>query len=102
MPNAQRQRPTKPSRATLRRLIVLLAPHRARLLAAVAALVISSALQLAIAPLASGIVNVIQRSAGSGQKRLLFELAAAVLAAVSLRSAFTYAYQCLLNGAVQR
>src|SRR5205823_964786 len=90
------------SPATLRRLAALLAPYRWRLVAAGVALLVASALQLAIAPLAGSLTDAIHRAAGTGHTRVLFELAAAILGSVLLRSGITYAYQYLLNGTAQR
>src|SRR5207302_5993511 len=51
---------------TLRRLAGLLAPYRWRLAGSVAALLIASALQLAVVPLASSLTNAIAQAAGTG------------------------------------
>jgi subfamily B ATP-binding cassette protein MsbA len=88
--------------AVLRRLVPLLRPQRWRLLGGVAALVLSTALQLAVAPQAQALINQIQRYAGRGQPRAVLAGAALIFVTILARSLFVFLQSYLLTGAIQR
>ena len=92
----------RPSRDTLARLARRLRPLRWQLLVAALAVVATTCIQLAVAPLAQRLVDTLRSYAGTGKTTVLIGIAGLVLGALLARSFFTFLQAYLLARATQR
>lgn len=89
-------------RATLRRMLGLLAPVRGRVVSGSVAMVCAIGLQLAVAPLLHRLINEIDRATGTGHAPAFLWTAGAIFLTIAARAFCTYLQTYLLMGAVQR